>query len=73
MPFDLWIMFIFGIIVGLFASVLTILRLPTGTMRIDRHNPEKDLYRFDFDDLDILTKSKYLLIKIDTKTDLSHK
>ena len=73
MFYELWLMFIFGLIAGLFLAALYALRFPTGTIRIDLRNPEKELYRFEFDDLDILPKSKYLILKVDTNANLSHK
>ena len=73
MVLDLWIMFIFGIIIGLIIAALIALRFPSGTIRIDQRNPNKELYRFEFDDLDILPKSKYLILKVDTKANLSQK
>lgn len=73
MVLDLWLMFIFGIIIGMLLAALIVLRLPSGTIKIDTSNPYKDLYRLDFDNLDILPKSKYLLLKVDAHADLSHK
>ena len=42
-----------------------------GTLRIDRTNPEKDLYRFDIDNHDSLTKKKRIILKVYNKADLS--
>lgn len=43
-----------------------------GTLRIDQSNPEKDLYRFDINDLESLSKKKYIVIRVDNQADLSH-
>ena len=44
-----------------------------GTLRIDHSNPEKDVYRFDVDDIDKLSKKKRIVLKVDNNADLSHK
>lgn len=43
-----------------------------GTLKIDHSNPEKDVYRFDVDDLDSLAKKKRIVLKVDNNADLSH-
>lgn len=45
----------------------------SGTLRIDHSNPEKDIYRIEFDDLDKLAKKKRVILKIDNNADLSQK
>ena len=44
-----------------------------GTLRIDHSNPEKDVYRFDIDDLDSLAKKKRIILLVDNNADLSQK
>lgn len=44
-----------------------------GILHIDTSNPEKDLYRFDIDDLDKLHKKNYMVIKINKNADLTQK
>ena len=44
-----------------------------GTLRIDHSNPEKDLYRFEIDDLEKLNSKSYVELKIDHHADLSQK
>ncbi len=44
-----------------------------GTLRIDHSNPEKDIYRFEIDNLDKLNKRAYVELKIDHHADLSQK
>lgn len=61
-----------GLIVG-FCLANLVKRSATGILRIDRSNPEKDLYRFDIDDLDALDKQKYVKLKIDHNANLSQK
>lgn len=68
---------IFGILIGLMVGViLTSIvyfgRVSFGTLRIDRQNPEKDIYRFDIDgDIVNLPKKKRIVMKIDPNADLS--
>ena len=62
-----------GMITGSIAKVIEYRAFKTaGTLRIDHSNPEKDLYRFDIDDLDSLTKKKRIMLKVDSNADLSH-
>lgn len=67
---DLYISFVLGILVGLIFAV--IVRPPLfGTLRIDRSNPEKDMYRFEIDNFDDLPSYKKITLKIDDKANLS--
>lgn len=42
-----------------------------GVLRIDRTNPNKEIYRIEIDDLESLHKKKYVIIKVDPNADLS--
>lgn len=55
------------------ADVLLFIRFFSGTLRIDRTNPDKEIYRFDVKDLDKLSKKKYVLLSVDNDADLSQK
>ena len=72
MEFGLWLMFIFGAIVGFLLACLFALRLLVGTLRIDHDNPEKDVYRFDVTDIDALAKRKYILLQVESDSHFSH-
>jgi hypothetical protein len=69
-----FIPFIVGVVLG---TILTVLlwctKKPSGTLRIDRSNPEKDIYRFDIDNFDSLAKQKEIVLKVDNNADLSQK
>lgn len=66
--------FIVGVVLGAILTVLIMYgRKPSGTLRIDHSNPEKDIYRFDIDDFDSLSKQKQIVMKIDNNADLSPK
>lgn len=69
---NIWltIMAIFSLAAGLTCLFLRLRN--DGVLRIDQSNPEKDLYRFDINDLESLSKKKYIVIRIDNKADLSH-
>lgn len=76
MSWYLW--FVIGIIVGVivtgvFSAILVKVRTSYGTLKIDHSNPEKDIYRFDVDDLDGLSKKKHITLKVDNHADLSQK
>lgn len=54
-------------------GLLSWFRSASGTLRIDRSDPEKDIYRIDIDDLDKLAKKKQVVLKVDPNADLSQK
>lgn len=57
--------FILGLIAGLLVSVLAWLtKITVGTLKIDHSNPDKDVFKFEIDDLTSLTKKKFVFIKI---------
>ena len=64
------LIFLAGVAVG---SIVTSCRKASGTLRIDHSNPEKDVYRFDIDDLNGLSKKKRIVLKVDNYADLSQK
>lgn len=61
------------IIGGVITSLLGDLRQSSGVLKIDHSNPEKDIYRFEIDDLDKLNKKKHVVLKVDHNADLSQK
>lgn len=63
-----------GIIFGVGIMLLYIvLKTATGILRIDHGNPEKDVYRFEIDDLDKIKFRKRVVLKVDNNADLSQK
>lgn len=57
---------------SLITSAIYLLRTTTGTIRIDRSNPAKDLYRFDLNGpIDTLFKKDRVIFKVDHHADLS--
>lgn len=58
---------------SLITSLVYSFRSVFGILRIDRTNPQKDVYRFDIEDLDKIYKKKYVWLKIDKNADLSQK
>ena len=68
-----WIIFIFGVLIGILVTVVLSFRLFSGVLKIDKTNPEKDVYRFDVKDIDIISTRKYIILKVDSKADLSQK
>ena len=61
-------------LVGSIVTVLIIfLKSVRGTLRIDHSDPNKDIYRLDLDDLDVLTRKKLVILDIDHHANLSQK
>lgn len=66
--------FTIGVIVGAIGyAICQRIFVAHGTLRIDHSNPEKDVYRFEIDDLEKLNKKAYVEFKIDHHADLSQK
>lgn len=64
-----------GMFIGCIVTILIFLICyhTAGTLRIDHSNPEKDVYRFEIDNLDGLSKKKHVVLKVDNNADLSQK
>ena len=63
-----------GLLVGsLLCNVASAIyiRRTYGTLRIDHSNPEKDVYRFEIDDIDSLSRKKRIVLKVDNCAMLS--
>lgn len=70
----LWIIIgctIGGVLIGI--GISRTRQKPVGTLRIDHFNPEKDIYRFEIDNLDALNKKSKIVLRIDHHADLSQK
>ena len=67
--------FLAGVIFGtVIANVLLYIRYKVvGTLKIDHTNPEKDVYRFEVDNLDALNDKKMVFLKVDNDANLSQK
>lgn len=66
--------FVLGFVLAILIDVVERLILkPHGTLRIDHSNPEKDIYRFEINNLDSLNRKKRIVLKIDHHADLSQK
>lgn len=69
-----WAMTAGALIGWIISDIISYLKhRPSGTIRIDRSNPEKDKYLFEVDDLDKLADKKYIVFDIDPDADLSQK
>ena len=68
------ILFFAGVFFGIgIASIVFTIRRTTGILKIDHSNPDKDVYRFEIDDLEKLHKKTRVVLKIDHHADLSQK
>lgn len=67
--------YLIGLILGCILSnlVFFIRYRCAGVLKIDHSNPEKDVYRFEIDKLDTLSKRHRIILKIDNNADLSQK
>lgn len=69
-----YLMFVLGAIIGTIVTYIANRRgVEFGVLKIDRSYPEKDVYRIELDDLDMLAKKKRIILKVDADANLSHK
>ena len=66
------LMYILGVATSVIINLIFFKRT-YGMLRIDRSNPEKDLYLIEIYDLEQLTKRKRITLKVDNHADLSQK
>ena len=63
------------VVSSLMGSIVTVLiiflKSVRGTLRIDHSDPNKDMYRLELDDLDVLTRKKLVILDIDHHANLS--
>lgn len=68
-----YLFLLIGIIIGItIGIIISSLSEAAGVLRIDKTG-EKDMYRFEIDDIDILSKKRRLVLKIDSSADLREK
>ena len=63
-----------GLLIGVAACeaiVIYRMRKTCGTLQIDNKSEERELYRFEIDDFDALSKKKYVRLKVNNNADLS--
>ena len=67
--------YLIGLVAGcIISNIIFFIRYKfAGTLRIDHSNPEKDVYRFEIDKIDKLSKRHRIILKIDNNADLSQK
>ena len=63
--------FILGTVFGFIVACIWFATRMVGKLKIDRSNPEKDLYRLEIDNLDKLSEKKIIVLEIDRNADLS--
>lgn len=68
-----WAFFIGALFGSIVYAIIQYVNVAHGTLRIDHSDPEKDVYRFEIDNLDKLNKKYYVELKIDHNADLSQK
>lgn len=66
MGIQVYLVFLAGVAVGtLLCEIIWSIQSAKGTLKIDTSNPEKDVYRIDIDNLDMLSKRRKLVCKIE--------
>lgn len=65
--------FVLGVIMGSLITAIINLKSYYGVLKIDRRNPEKDLYFLEIEKLDKLSKTKSIKLKVDNNADLTRK
>lgn len=64
--------FLGGMVVGGILYSFIIFSICTaGTIKIDHSDPKKDVYRLEVDNLDDLTKTKRVILKVDNNANIS--
>lgn len=72
MEVSIWVVFALMVISVVRISIIYF-RNFVGTLRIDRTNPNAEIYKIEIDDLDKLSKRKFIILKIDNEADFSQK
>lgn len=63
-----------GVLIGsIVSNIIFYIFSVSGTLRIDHSNPNKDIYRIEFGELDKLSKKKRIVLKVDNNAHLSQK
>lgn len=66
------LVYLVGVVVGCYVTMRT-LPITAGTLKIDKSNSEKDIYRLEIKDLEKLSKKHRIVLEVDAKADLSQK
>lgn len=68
-----YVVFLIGVCIGsIVTRIILDIRATSGVLKIDHSNPEKDIYRIEFESIDKLSKIKRVILKVDNHADLSH-
>ena len=65
--------FIAGIIIGMLVAAFATIRMQAGTLKIDKSNPEKDVYLLEIDDLDNIDKKDFIILRVNDHASISQK
>ena len=64
--------FLVGLVMGaMIWDLILFFRKKDGTLKIDHSNPNRDVYRFEVDNLDSLDKKKRISLNVDHNANLS--
>lgn len=70
---DILFAFLGAVIGYILTGIFFYIRSAKGTLKIDRSDPQKDVYRLDIENLEELSTKKVALLVIDNNADLSQK
>ena len=54
----------FGILIGITINLIINIKHSHGVLKIDKSNPEKDLYLFEIDNLDSIEETDWIRLKV---------
>ena len=64
--------FCIGIVVGMIMTcILRRILSASGELKIDRSHPEKDLYKLEIDNLDVIPKKRYVILRVRPNSNLT--
>lgn len=64
--------FLVGLVMGaMIWDLILFFRKKDGTLKIDHSNPNRDVYRFEVENLDSLDKKKWISLNVDHNANLS--
>ena len=68
---DYLILFVCSFVSSIVTMIVMYLTSARGTLRIDRSNPEKDVYRIEINNLEDLSRKKRVILDVDNSAILS--
>lgn len=68
-----YFIFVLGLIIGgVIVRIIHIRNTAVGVLLIDHSDPERDIYQINIENLDILSKKKQVVLKVNNTAKLTH-